>query len=74
MKPSVFRVRVDEYKDCLNQICELFSNFCYKGFHHPPSYHLLLNILENVLQSAEICMLEWLFMIKLADIEICLIF
>ena len=54
MKATVFRGRVDKYNDCLNQICELFYNFRYKYFHHSSSYHIQLNILENVLHSAEI--------------------
>jgi hypothetical protein len=74
MKPTMFRGRVDEYNECLTQIGELFSNFRYKHFHHSSSYYILLNILENVLHSVEIWMLEWMFMIQLADMEICLIF
>jgi len=67
MKPTVFRARIDEYDVSLNEIYESFSNFRYKHFHHSSSLQIPLNILENMLHSAEIWMLEWLFMIKFAD-------
>jgi hypothetical protein len=68
MKPTVFSAGVDECNDCLNQIFELFYNFRYKHFYHSSSYHILPNIMENVLHSAAIWMLEWLFVMKPADI------